>query len=78
MIIDNIDGLTKGSHTKVLVKCDFQLSNNCKGEYYRTYKDIIRYRKNGKDTCLQCSRRLLNSGRNNPNCQYALDDNLCQ
>lgn len=78
MLLENIEGLSKGSHKLISVKCDFSVSKKCRGEYKNTYRDVLKYRENnnGKDICLFCSRKLKYSGRNNPNCQYKkIDDN---
>lgn len=78
MILSNIEGLSKGSHTNVIVECDFQVSNKCRRVYQSTYKDYIRYNtnNNGNDICLYCSRKSKYSGRNNPNCKYTdINDN---
>ncbi len=61
-----------------MVKCDFNLSNKCRKEYfveYRRYLKILSQNDN-KIICLFCSRTLKFSGRNNPNTKYhQIDDN---
>lgn len=79
MIEENVELLSFGSHKKVLVKCDFQVSERCRKEWLSAYKDVVRYRKvnNNKDICFFCSRRMKTSGRNNPNTKYfEIDDNF--
>lgn len=70
--------LNKGSHQKVLVCCDFKCSKNCKQEYVMEFRRYTEYKeKYGKIICLQCSRFLKFSNRNNPNTKYkSLDDNF--
>lgn len=77
MILSNIEGLTKGSHNKVTISCDFKVSKKCREVYQSAYKDYLRYNidNHGRDICLYCSRKLKYSGRNNPNCKYTdIDD----
>jgi len=78
MIKEEVKYLTKGSHSKVTVTCDFGVSDKCRGQYNYPYKDALRFRNNneGKDICLFCSRTLKFSGRKNPNMKYPLDDTL--
>lgn len=79
MITDDITKLSSESHKRVDVVCDSQASENCKKEYTRQYRDILktRNRNNGKDICLQCSRATKATGRQNPNAKYPdLDDSF--
>jgi len=72
------EGLTVGSHKRVVVTCDLGVSPKCRGTYQAAYADVVRYRANndGKDVCLFCSRKSKFSGRNNPNTKYPLNDSL--
>lgn len=56
---------------KVKVTCEFGVSENCRGTYFCTPRNIRRTKKNnnGKIICLPCSRRVKYMGRNNPNCK---------
>ncbi len=78
MFLEDVSGLTCGSHKKVLVKCDFEASEKCTGDRRIQYKDAmhVMQRNSGKFICLYCSRRLKFSGRLNPNCKHpdTIDD----
>ena len=39
MIKEEVKYLTKGSHSKVTVTCDFGVSDKCRGQYNYPYKD---------------------------------------
>lgn len=64
--------LSRQSHQKVLVSCEFKKSEKCSGEYYLQYRDYCNNldRNNGKNICCHCSRVVKYTGRNNPNCKF--------
>lgn len=71
-------GTSRYSHIKCYITCEKNISDNCVKTCVRTYKDIMntKDRNDGIYMCLQCSRQLKNSGRDNPNVQYKnIDDN---
>lgn len=79
MIISDIKKLSKESHKKVSVSCDFRVSSECKKTWIMQYRDAKKTlnRNNDKIICLNCSRQIKDSGRNNPNCKYKnMDDNF--
>lgn len=79
MIISDELNLSKNSHKKVVVKCDFKISDNCRSEWISEYRaaKLTCDNNDGKSICLQCSRAIKASGRNNPNCKYtSIDDNM--
>lgn len=79
MILTETHLLSNNSHKKVNVKCDFNISENCKKEWVIEYRLALKTLKlnDGKIICLPCSRRLKASGRDNPNCKYKdIDDNF--
>jgi len=78
MFLNDVTGFSEKSHRKIIVECDIKLSEKCKNIYKSDYRTgmICRENNNGKDICLNCSRQLKHSGRNNPNCKYLLDDNF--
>lgn len=78
MYHSDVTGLSRESHKKIIVSCDFSSSKKCRGKYEQQFRDAEKYRKNndGKDICLFCSRKLKFSGRGNPNKKYNFDDNL--
>ncbi|GAM21046.1 hypothetical protein SAMD00019534_042210 [Acytostelium subglobosum LB1] len=55
-ILSDTKGLSPGSHSKVLVRCDVNASEKCRGNYEMLYKDTVRCRVNneGKIVCLYC------------------------
>jgi len=61
---------------KTDVECEFQISNKCSKIYNIGIRAEAENRKrnNGYYICLQCSRTLKYSGRNNPNCKYDIKD----
>jgi deoxyuridine 5'-triphosphate nucleotidohydrolase len=76
--LEDVKGLSKGSHKQIKATCQLKLSENCRGEFVQEYRTIKRLMdgNNGVYMCLQCSRRAKSSGRDNPNCKYTtLDDN---
>lgn len=76
VLLDNCEGLTKGSHKKVKVKCDLENSEECRGEFYMEYRAYLRRTENGILKCQQCYFSTL-SGRTNPNCKYEeIDDDM--
>lgn len=79
--IEDVVGFSRGSHKEVRVKCYFQASDKCRDvvkQEYRAIKNVME-RNDGKYICLYCSKKLKNSGRDNPNCKYkSLNDSyLC-
>jgi deoxyuridine 5'-triphosphate nucleotidohydrolase len=61
---------------RVTVQCDFQISKKCVDRHNiseRAYQKNIA-RNAGQYICLQCSRTLKFSGRNNPNTKYDVPD----
>lgn len=75
---ENISNLSDGSHKVFDVICDFQATEKCKKTMKIEWRTVLKQRKNnnGMDICLQCSRALKSSGRNNPNTKYKqIDDN---
>ena len=78
MILTDITGFSKESHKEVNVKCDFNITDKCRGTFVSVYRDVLKMqnRNNGKDICIYCSRRLKCAGRNNPNSKYEFDDNF--
>lgn len=63
--------LTRGSHHKVLVLCDWQISSKCPREWTKEWRTVVRDREagDGSDICLWCS-RARKTGAENPNCRY--------
>lgn len=78
MVLDLLpNNLSKGSHKKIFVKCDFKASEKCRNKYHLEYREYLKLVSNnsGKLICLYCSRRLKSAGRNNPNTKYSnIDD----
>ena len=76
--LDDTKGLSRKSHKQVRAKCQFAVTDKCRGvvtQEYRSIKDVMD-RNNNKYICLYCSRNMKYLGRNNPNCKYkTLDDN---
>lgn len=72
MVPDVTSGLPEGSHKRVVVRCDFGVSEKCKKSWEAEWRTVLRFRKgnNGQDICMYCSRRLKYSGRKNPNTRY--------
>lgn len=73
--------LTRGSHRKVLVLCDWAISPNCRREWTKEWHTVVRDRErssDGTDICLACS-RARKTGTDNPNCRYRdLDEDFFQ
>lgn len=64
---------------KIIVECDFKISNKCKKKYSMSNraKDKTLLNNDNKIICLYCSRQLKYSGRNNPNAKYInMNDNF--
>jgi deoxyuridine 5'-triphosphate nucleotidohydrolase len=64
---------------KITVRCDFGVSDRCRGSYQISRRAAAKNRKrnDGALICLYCSRTLKFSGRNNPNVKYkSLDDSF--
>ena len=77
MFLSPVENLSRQSHAKVKIKCQFNLVDNCsniKELEYRTAMDNIE-RNNGKYICFNCSRNLKFSGTGNPNSKYNIDIN---
>lgn len=64
--------LRDGSHVRVGVRCDARASSTCRDTWTQEWRVVLRFRanNNGQDVCLQCSQRLKNRGRANPNAKY--------
>ena len=78
MFLENVFELSKGSHKKVMVVCDFQESEKCLGHVVRQYRHIHSNmdKNNGSYICFPCS-RMRRRGRSAPNCKYKnIDDHL--
>lgn len=73
-----IDEYSDGSHVKVIVECDFNISDKCRNEYTGEYRYIRKnyIRNGGKYICLYCSRFLKHSDCKNPNARYKIDDSM--
>jgi len=72
--------LTPGSHRRVLVLCDWQISPKCSKEWSKEWRTVVRDHAagDGSDICLPCS-RARKAGKANPNCQYPdLDENFLE
>lgn len=77
MFLENTEKLTKGSHKKVCIICDFKISEKCRLQYKKEYRHIVKDRKkhDGKDICVFCHHEKYYSGRNSPVCKYKkIDD----
>lgn len=64
--------------TKIQVKCNYGVSKKCCGTQYisiRAYNENCK-RNHGTYICIQCSRNIKHSGRNNPNCKYNTNDDF--
>ena len=78
MFIEDVSELSRWSHKKIMVLCDFQESESCLEKVMRRYCSVQNNtdRNNGSYICFPCSRIML-SGRSNPGCKYKnLDDHL--
>jgi len=73
MFLEDVEMLTDESCEKVLVKCDFGLSEKCEGEYKKEYRDVLKSMKQngGMVICFYCSRRLEYSGMLNSRYKYS-------
>ena len=78
IITKHIKHLKSESHKQVLIECDYKLSFSCKKTWKVEFRTIAKYRKHnkGKDICLQCSRKLKNSGNKNGNSTYVINQDL--
>lgn len=58
--------------TKVILRCDFSISEKCKIEWTTSYKVCKKTRasRNNLDCCNKCASRLSNSGSNNSSFKY--------
>lgn len=77
-LLDSINNLSKNSHERVNVKCDFNISDECKNVYTLEYRQYLKFSRNnnGKLSCIYCNTNKY-IGRNNPNCKYKnIDDNM--
>ena len=78
MFLGDVSELSRWSNKKVMVVCDFQESEKCLVKVIRRYVDVRNNidRNNGKFSCPSCS-RMMQCGRNSPNCKYKnIDDHL--
>lgn len=74
MFLSNVENLSRQSHAKVNIKCQFELVDNCDKIKELQYRDAMNNieRNNGKYICVHCSRHLRFSG---PNNKYKFDIN---
>ena len=77
---DVINTFPRDSHKKCKILCEFHISEKCKYEYVREYRDIIntKQRNDGHYICIYCSRKIKFLGRNNPHCKYHFNDDLME
>jgi hypothetical protein len=71
--------INRYSHKKMIVSCDFQVSDKCRKQYSMEFRQYVKLTENnhGKLPCIFCSRTMKFSNRNNPNTKYHnLDDNF--
>jgi deoxyuridine 5'-triphosphate nucleotidohydrolase len=67
----------RGSHTRIIVTCEFRASPSCKNEWSieERLANETRAKNDGKIVCSVCSRALKRKGRTNPDCRTPdLDD----
>jgi dUTP pyrophosphatase len=78
MFQTDVSCLSRQSHAKVKIKCQFEITDNCVGINELQYRDAMNNieRNDGKYICLHCSRYIKSSGSDNPNCQYHYDRDL--
>lgn len=80
-ILQDCEHLSRHSHTKVSVACDYGFTKDCRDTYELQYRDArdVMDRNNGKIICFYCSREVKYSGRSNPNCKHVdLDDKIME
>lgn len=78
MFLSNVQSLSRQSHAKVKVQCQFAAVDNCVNVSEMRYRDAMDNidRNNGKYMCFHCSRHIKCSGARNPNHRYEYDMNM--
>ena len=79
-VIGDTRGLTRGSHQKVTVACDFGVSEKCRHVWEKEWRTVLRdrgRREDGKDICLYCSRHGFR-GENNPNFRHKIREDFLE
>lgn len=64
-----LECIPSSKEKKVLIECDFKISEKCKLKYKKVYKNVLKGRlnNNGKDRCQYCFNKLTKRGANNYN-----------
>lgn len=80
MFLSDVSKLSRQSHAKIKVKCQFESTDNCIGVKEIAYRDAMNNieRNDGKYICLHCSRFTKSMGENNPNCKYKYDRDILE
>lgn len=67
-----------GSHERIAVECDLQVSETCKKNWILERRHHERWKADneGLTLCIYCSRTTKFTGRTNPNTKYYFDDHL--
>ena len=73
-----LDKIPSNCETKVLIECDFKVSQKCKDRYKKVYKNVVKCQanNNGKDCCQFCFNTLTKQGADNYNFKYEKNESF--